>query len=425
MRRQQLRQAKVLLGFAQQTVPFYRDRLTQAGFEPGQDLTEEAWARLPILTRAEVQEAGERLYSTQVPKAHGATYELSTSGSTGRPIKAKGTALMQVLWDALTLREHLWQRRDFAAKLVAIRSYASGVADYPKGSLSPSWGRSLNTTFGSGPSAALHIGTKIEDQVEWLQRQEPEYFLTYPSALREILLYSRRAGLRFPKLRQVRTLSELLTPETRELCREVWGLEIADLYSTQENGYLAFQCSEQGAYHVQSEVAILEVLNDSGAPCGPGEIGRVVVTSLHNFAMPLIRYAVGDLAEVGEPCSCGRGLPVLNRILGRVRNVLVYPDGRKAWALLGDMYYTEIPDIRQFQIIQRTVQDIEIKLVVERPLTAAEEDEVRGWFHERSGYRFTVAFTYHDEIPRSANGKFEDFRSEVAELQQSQPFPTS
>src|SRR3546814_12851910 len=92
--------------------------------------------------------------------------------------------------------------------------------------------------------------------------------------------------------------------------------------------------------------------------------------------MPMIRYAVGDLAEVGPPCPCGRGLPVLKRILGRTRDMLVYPDGRKAWPLLGDMYYVEIPDIRQFQIVQHGVDDVEIRVVADRRLTQAEETQL-------------------------------------------------
>ncbi len=414
LRRQQLRQADALLAHAYRTVPFHRDRLAQAGFVPGRGLSEEVWSRIPVLTRADLQEAGDKLFSPEIPERHGKTYDISSSGSTGRPVKAKGTRLVQFVWDAMTLREHLWQRRDFSGTLAAIRSLPNGAADYPRGAGSRFWGRSTKGVFETGPAVMLHIGSKIEDQAEWLQRQDPDYLLTYPSALRELLIYCQRKSLRLPKLRQVRTLSELLNPEIRDLCREVWGLEIADLYSTQECGYLAFQCPEAGSYHVQSETVLLEVLDDSGNPCPPGTVGNVVVTPLHNFAMPMLRYAVGDLAEVGEPCACGRGLPVLKRILGRVRNVLVYPDGRKAWALLGDMYYTEIPQIRQFQIVQRTVQDIEIKIVAERSLTTAEEEKVRGWFLKRSGHPFNVALTYHDEIPRGPSGKFEDFRSEVS-----------
>src|SRR3546814_5152572 len=85
------------------------------------------------------------------------------------------------------------------------------------------------------------------------------------------------------------------------LAREVWGLKIVDMYSTQEIGYLAFQCPQHDHYHVQAEAALVEVLNEAGESCRPGEIGQVVTTPLLNFAMPMIRYAVGDLAEVGPP----------------------------------------------------------------------------------------------------------------------------
>ncbi|MEQ8356839.1 MAG: hypothetical protein RH942_14955 [Kiloniellaceae bacterium] len=410
---EQLRQAEALLGFARRQVPFYRERLDRAGFVLGRALTPEIWARIPLLTRAALQEAGPKLYASEMPEGHGETFELTTSGSTGRPIKARSSAVVQVVWDVLTLREHLWHDRDFAAKLAAIRSVPNGRADYPAGARSPHWSRSIKEIFGDGPAVGLHIGTKIEDQAEWLQREQPDYLLTYPSALRELLVFCRERRLRLPGLRQVRTVSELLDPETRRLCREVWNLEIADVYSTQESGYLAFQCPEAGSYHVQSEAVILEVLDDNGAPCAPGQVGQVVVTSLHNFAMPMLRYAVGDLAEVGEACPCGRGLPVLKRVLGRTRDVLVYPDGRKAWALLGTSQYTRIPGIRQFQVVQHAVDDIEIKVVADRILTPAEEADLCRWMQERCGHTFPTRVTYHDRIPRSAGGKFHDFRCDI------------
>ena len=415
LRRQQLHQAGALLAHASRHVPFWHSRLAEAGFVPGQPLSEEIWARVPVLTRAELQEAGEGLFSAQIPEGHGGTYDISSSGSTGRPIKAKGTRLVQLFWDALTLREHLWQGRDFNGKLAAIRSFPQGAADFPRGSKSREWGRSTKGIFPGGSSAMLTIATKIEDQAEWLARQGADYLLTYPSNLRELLLHTQRTGARFATLRQVRTLSEALSPEVRRLCRDVWGLDVADLYSTQENGYLAFQCPEEGAYHVQSESVLLEVLGPNGEACGPGEVGRVVVTSLHNFAMPLIRYAVGDLAEFGDPCPCGRGLPVLKQILGRVRNMLVYPDGRRNRPPIGDIWEVDIPDIRQIQIVQKSLERVEVRLATTRALTGGEEQRVRDWFHHRSHNQFDVTISYHDEIPRGPSGKFEDFRSEVAQ----------
>lgn len=409
LRTQQLHQATMLLIHLLRQVPFYHQRLAQAGFIEGQPLTPEIWSRIPVLTRAELQEAGPALHAPKLPTGHGKVTELTTSGSTGRPVKALSSEIVQFFWEVMTMREHLWHQRDFTAKLAAIRSFPSGLADYPEGTHSTYWNSAIRDTFGTGPAVGLHIGAKVEEQVEWLRREQPDYLLIYPSALHALLLHCRRDKLRIPGLRQVRTISELLSPELRDLCRDVWGLEIADVYSTQETGYLASQCPEEGAYHVQSESVLLEVLDDEGLPCQPGQVGQVVVTPLHNFAMPMLRYAVGDLAEVGAPCPCGRGLPVLKRILGRTRDMLVYPDGRRAWALLGSSHYTSIPEIRQFQIVQHAVDDLEIRIVADRRLTEAEEANLRRWMQQRCGHDFPIRVTYHDEIPRSAGGKFHDF----------------
>ena len=106
---------------------------------------------------------------------------------------------------------------------------------------------------------------------------------------------------------------------------------------------------------------------------------------------------------------------MLKRILGRARDMLVYPDGRKAWALMGDMFYTEIPAVRQFQIVQHAVDDIEIRVVAARPLTPAEEGKLQEWFQHRSGHAFPVRITYLDEIARGPGGKYQDFRCDIPE----------
>ena len=244
----------------------------------------------------------------------------------------------------------------------------------------------------------------------WLQRERPNYLLIYPSALRALLIYCRDRRITFPDLRQVRTLSEPLSEELHQLCRDTWGVKIVDSYSAQETGYLAIQCPEEGAYHVQAETVLLEVIDNAGRPCAPGEVGEVVVTPLHNFAMPMLRYAVGDLAELGEPCPCGRGLPVLKRILGRVRDMLVYPDGRKAWAQLGTTQFTRFAGLRQFQVVQHAVDHLEIQLVADAELSPQDEAELREVVQRRSGHAFPIRFTYHDEIPRTAGGKFHEGR---------------
>ena len=129
-----------------------------------------------------------------------------------------------------------------------------------------------------------------------------------------------------------------------------------------------------------------------------------------------MRYEIGDYAEVGAPCPCGRGLPVLNRILGRQRNMAVLPGGERRWPsieLAGTDALDSFPPIQQFQLIQRTLERMEMLLVAPQTLTAAEAELLHGWVTQAVGHRFDLTLTYVADIPRSASGKFEDFRCEV------------
>jgi phenylacetate-CoA ligase len=142
------------------------------------------------------------------------------------------------------------------------------------------------------------------------------------------------------------------------------------------------------------------------------------VTTLHNFATPLLRYELGDYAEVGGACPCGRGLPVLTRVFGRQRNMLTLPDGGQRWPTFGDSTefvaaLSTLPSIEQFQVIQRSTEKLEVRLVCARPLDEVEEELVCDYLDGALGARFETTFSYYDEIPRSPGGKFEDFRSEI------------
>ncbi len=258
--------------------------------------------------------------------------------------------------------------------------------------------------------------TPIEQQMAWLQRENPDYLLTHPTIAHRLAEHSLEHGLRLPKLKQIETISEILRPATREICRAVWGVPIVDLYTTREAGYLALQCPDHEHYHVQSEGVLVEVLDEQERPCGPGQFGRIVVTPLHNFAMPLIRYDIGDFAEVGAPCPCGRGLPVLNRIVGRKQSMLTMPWGEARWPLLSSSNIAallSLAPIRQYQFVQQTPQSIELRLAVAQDLTLAQEDSVRRWVQEKFGHPFDVTLAYYDEIPLASSGKFEDFTSMI------------
>jgi phenylacetate-CoA ligase len=409
----QFKQLDLLVHHAWGYVPFYRSRLAAAGLEPSRMLSPDAFARLPLLTRADIQQAEKNLCARQLPPGHGHIFNKSTSGSTGKPILAFNTGVGHLFWKALTLRDHLWYQRDFNGKLAAIRYCEPEVGRPPHGSIGANWGPATEGVCETGPAMMLNITSTVSQQVDWLLRQKADYLIAYPSNLIAIAQYCIEHNIELPSFQQIRTFGELLGEEVRPMCREIWNAPVVDMYSSQEVGYIALQCPHYEHYHIQSECVLVEVLNDENLPCAPGEIGRIVITTLHNYVMPLLRYEIGDYAEVGEPCECGRGLPVIKRIWGRKRNMLVLPSGEKRWPILRGDVYRDIAPIRQFQFVQTSLTHINVRLVVEEPITVEQENALKALIHSRLGDEFELTLTYHEEIPRSAGGKFEDFVSAI------------
>lgn len=384
--------------------PFHRERLQQAGLAD-RPLTLETLAELPVLERRTLQAAGERLFCSQVPPAHGPVRPIQTSGSSGVPVRVLRTALNQLFWFAYTLREHQWWRRDVLRKFGVIR------LGLPQERLEvDTWGPPVSLVCRSGPAIALAAELGTVALADALKAARPAYLLGYPTALQDLARHFLAAGERLPGLLEMRAFGETVTEQARRQVRQAFGCEIVDSYSCQEVGVIALQCPVSGHYHVMAESLLVEVLNARGEACRPGEIGDVVITDLHNFATPLVRYALGDQAEVAGPCACGRNLPTLRRILGRYRNMLVYPDGRRSWPRTGFESFPHTVPIVQHQYIQLSSSRIEVRLVVARPLDAAEEEVLRAGIQGNLGHPFDIAFRYFQgAIPRGANGKFEEF----------------
>lgn len=204
----------------------------------------------------------------------------------------------------------------------------------------------------------------------------------------------------------------MLPAETVARCRRVWGVGVADIYSSEEIGVIAFQC-EQGRYHVQAENLLLEILDEAGEPLAPGQIGRVVITPLHNLAMPLIRYELGDYATFGSTCVCGRGLPVLQQIVGRRRNMLRLPDGTEHWPSFPEDRWAGIAPIRQLQAVQTALETVVLRVVTSRSLTADEIVRLQQVFTDMLCFPHQIVVNQVPEIPRQADSKFEDFVSEL------------
>jgi len=320
-------------------------------------------------------------------------------------VVVRRTALTQLFWLACTMREHLWWQRDLTGTSAIIR------ANLAQERLSQdNWGPPASLLGTTGPAHAFSMALDTATQARLLAEIDPHYLLTYPNNLGDLLRQFAAGGQRLSRLRQVRTIGETVTPELRIAVERELGVGIVDSYSSQELGVIAIQCPVSGDYHVMAENLLVEVLDAQGRPCAPGESGEVVVTDLHNFATPLVRYAIGDHAEVGAPCACGRTLPVLRRILGRSRNLVVYPDGTRRWPRVGFGRYREIAPVIQYQLVQKSRSAIEVRLVVAKPLVPAEEAALGNLIRESLGYPFTLDFAYYPyRIPRGSGGKFEEF----------------
>jgi len=216
----------------------------------------------------------------------------------------------------------------------------------------------------------------------------------------------------------VRTTGETLRTELRELIVAAWStsgetpLRVSEIYSTAEAGIIAVPCREENSLHVQAEGVKLEILRDDGSPCNSGEEGRVVLTSLHNFAMPLIRYEIGDRAVFGPACRCGRFLSVLAAIPGRARDMLTMSDGQHRFPYYAHNTMMQVDAIVQHQVAQTDLDQVEIRLVVRRPLTVMEETHVIGAATLGLGGAHKVQLVYRSEILRQASGKFAEFVNE-------------
>ena len=411
---QQFRQLNALMAHAWKTVPYYHQHLRAAGLSPDEALTPRNWRQVPVLTSDALRNSPASIRSKHIPAQHGKIVNHKTSGSTGKALTIPGTEVTALFWLAFTLRDHIWHERDVSGKLVAIRS-GRDAEDPNRVYTLPSWGIASNLVFNTGPSVLFYHLLPIERQAELLLEHDPDYLLVYPDVILRLAFFFRKHQLRLPNLKQIMTYGEAATPEVRTVCSKVWGVKTKDTYSAEEVGYIALQCPETDNYHVQSESLLLEVIDDKGGPCGLGETVRIIITALHNFALPLIRYEIGDYAEVGKPCPCGRGLPTLKRILGRERNRAILPDGRRLWPNLSGNIWCHIRSIEQIQIIQKTETSLDVRVVSKKALNKNQEKSLTKSLHQTFGYPFECSFSYVGKISRHANGKFEPFISELTE----------
>jgi len=363
----QYRQLHALFVHAERRSPFWRKRLRAAGFDPAaKNFDVSILGRLPPLTRQDMQTSFEEMRAYPSPTKWGDISLFRTSGSTGQWVQVEKPDINNVLFDAVTFVDHLWNRRDFGGKLGVIRK------EVGNGAGGRFWSRETVNLVETGPRVEINpVGKDMAEILAWLEAERPDYVTTWPSIARQLAYLKIQKGGDPLRIRQFLTFGEMVTPEIHEVIGRAFGATVSDRYSTEEAGYIALQCSHGGRYHTVP-LAIVEIVDDQYRPVPPGTIGRVLVTLPHSVVMPLIRYEVGDYAVAGTKCSCGRNWPVIERIMGRERSIVEFPDGSRQFVPIDGLDWNEIAPIRQWQFRQVARDRIELLIAPSRPLTAPE-----------------------------------------------------
>jgi phenylacetate-CoA ligase len=242
-------------------------------------------------------------------------------------------------------------------------------------------------------------------QVGWLRQLDPTFLCTLPSDLEGMLPVFEETGRKLDSLRQIFCGSEILNDEVRARAWRVLGTEIAEYYGSTE-AFLAWQCPS-GSLHVNSEHVFLEIVDEENRSVPSGSPGRVLVTTLENRLMPLVRYEIGDYAIASEkPCSCGRTLPRIERVMGRSVNLFRLDDGRlmSPWRLLDRI--KGYPELGQFQLVQTDVETYCVRHTGGRPVSREIETKLRDDFRTLLAQpRALLSFERVAEIPRTRSGK--------------------
>ncbi len=344
---------------------FWRERLLEAAFDPVAD-PHRTLAMLPRLTRADVQSQFECMRARSPAMSSETIRTRRSSGSTGRPVSIESHAPSHgPIFAAVSVCEDMWHARDADLPKATIK-------DLPDATL-PAWQRLYKVLGRRGPEHRRNmIDNSPEQLFEWLQSVSPYYLRTSASLAGRLADVGYARGERLPSIRQILTFGETVSPAPRMTVAEHLGAKVVDCYSCEELGWIALQCPRHDHYHIMSATVLLEIVDDFGEACAPGVPGNVLLTGLHSYAMPLIRYEIGDIAEWGEPCDCGITLPVIKTLWGRQRSFIKLPDGSMRLARLTGEYWRQIAPIDEYRIVQYSDGLIEAFVVLPRALTSDE-----------------------------------------------------
>lgn len=397
---QQQEALREILSFAGEHVPYYRELFEKAGMDVRSIQGREDLSRIPISSKLDLKE---------VPRD-----ELMPPGLDDAsliPDRSSGSRGIKLFVWREQFEQHLLQ-------LFRIRAWREvGVRSTDRlARVSGTWAQwKREPTAASKMRQALRIFymTKVESTQEPtavlsdLVAARPDVVTGYPSVLHEVSRIAASSDQMALRPRIVLCGGETLIPPMREDISRALGVPVLNFYGAMEFNLLAWECPETGLFHVCDDALVLEVLRDD-APVAEGELGEVVVTGLYSYAFPLIRYRLGDLAVRGpESCPCGAPFSTLQSVRGRTVEYYWRADGSAIhhWELSVALNQQIKGAIARYQIVQEEDGRIVYRLMLSRPLEAAEEEAVRREATEKLGTDTAFEIRIEEEIACAPSGK--------------------
>jgi len=360
---------------------------------------------LPVLSKRNVLDNENNLIDTQWS---GKLYTRKTGGSTGMTLHFKKEAKALAMNDAVMYRCYQWYGIDVGDRQV--RFWGVPVTSKLR------WKEQLKDwVLNRIRISAFDISEQsCMRQYEQIKRFNPDYFYGYTTAIYGFCLFMKKAGIDLNQLnlKAVICTAEKMYSHHVTLFKEMFTCPVVDEYGSSETGILAFQCKE-GNMHLMSDHMCVEFLDENDSQVEPGELGRVVVTDLASYAMPLIRYDIGDMGRPSKlECNCGVNLPLMEIVEGRKEDFIRLKDDRLVHAAY--LCYTLKEDtVHEFKMYQKSINKLIVQ-IVKSPLFKLEtENELEDKLRTSLGEDIQITFEYLDSIPREVSGKLRYFVSEI------------
>lgn len=403
LKRFQESKLRALINHAYHSVPYYNAIFKERNIRPEDIKTIEDLKKLPILTKEDI-----RNHFSQLIAVNAKDYKYGigkTSGTTGKPLPFLLDQQNREMEYASQWRQRIWANTNFSSKIVVFRA-SLGWRKFEQNT--PCW--KFNALSKELEFNILGMDDNmLKTYVEKLKKFGPDLIEGYPSAIQLLAMYILKYNVNGISPTAIRTSSETLSDSQRSIIENGFRCKVYDWYAQSEYVASAGQCSE-GDYHIV-ESGIMEFIRD-GEQVGEGEVGEIVGTRLYNYSMPFIRYRTGDIGKYsGEKCNCGRGLPIIQSIEGRVSDTLITPSGKLLSATTFEVYWKcrispHTPNVDYVHIIQKSKRKLLIEMVKKEHYSNEETQTILRELRALLSSEVEVEFKDLDSIPVGRKRRF-------------------